>query len=876
MSAPILATKLYIPSPPPRAVLRPRLLERLNTGRHRKLTLLSAPAGFGKTTLLSTWVTRGTRPVAWLSLDAGDSDPSRFLAHLIAAVRMIAPQMGVGLLDLLQGVPPPPPESLLTALLNEITTLPDHFVLVLDDYHVLEVHALDKVLSFLLEHLPPQMRLLIASREDPHLPLARLRAQDQLTELRAADLRFAPTEAAAFLNESMNLTLSAAEIAALETRTEGWIAGLQLAALALQGQKDPARFIQSFTGSHRFVLDYLLEEVLGQQPASVQAFLHRTSILDRLCGPLCDAVLEDASAGGQETLEYLERANLFTVPLDDERRWYRYHHLFAELLQQRLHQSTALSSSDAPGDVRALHRRASQWYEDQGWELEAFQHAAAAQDVERAARLLAGRGMPLHFRGGLIAVLNWLAALPPTVLDAQPALRVTYAGALTMSGQQIGRVAELLHAAEAALQAEAPDDSTRDLIGQIAAIRAMLAVPSNQVETILTQSRRALEYLHPLNLPLRAAATWTLGYAHQLQGDRAAARQAYTAVIANSQASGNIMVAIAATTCLGQIEEAELQLDLAAESYRRILQWVGDPPWTAGSEAYLGLARIYYQWNDLAAAEQHGQRSFQLAQQMENVDTPVACGVLLARLKLVQGDVAGATALLAQAARFVRQQHFAQWMPEVVAVHVLTLLHQGQLEAAAQLAQTHALPLSQARVYLAQGDPAGALGVLEPLRQEAEARGGADERLKVLVLEAVALRAQGDREKAVQRLGEALRLAEPGGLIRTFVDEGFPILALLRETAARQSAPPYVRQILAAFGGAEGRPSSTQRLPEPLSEREQEVLRLLATALTGPEVARELTVSLNTLRTHTKNIYTKLGVNNREAAVRRAQELDLL
>jgi LuxR family maltose regulon positive regulatory protein len=857
-------------------VLRPRLTERLNAGLHRKLTLISAPAGFGKTTLLSAWVASCDRRVAWLSLDAGDSDPVHFLTYLVAALRRIAPNIGESVLGLLQASPLPPPEAILTALLNEITTIPDHIVLVLDDYHVIEAQAVASTLRFLVERLPPQMHLVIATREDPPLPLPRLRGRGQLTELRVTDLRFTPAEAAAFLNQAMGLNLSAEDIAALEVRTEGWIAGLQLAALSLQGQKDTARFIQSFTGSHRFVLDYLMEEVLGQQPASVQAFLLRTSILDRLCGPLCDAVLGAASASGQETLEYLERANLFTVPLDDERRWYRYHQLFADLLRQRLHQSTAPAPRDASADVRALHLRASQWYEDQGWDLEAFQHAAAAQDVERAARLLTGRGMPLHFRGALIAVLNWLASLPAPVLDARPALRVTYATALTMRGQQIRRVEEMLQAADVALQAATPDDTTRDLIGQVAAIRAMLAVPPNQVETILTQSRRALEYLHPENLPLRATATWTLGYAYQLQGDRAAASQAYTAVISSSQASGNIMVAIAATTCLGQIQEAETQLYLAAESYRRILQLVGDPPWTAGGEAYLGLARIYYQWNDLAAAEQHGQLSFQLAQQMENIDTPAACGVFLARLKLVQGDVAGATVLLAQAERLVRQHHFVQWIPEVVAVQVLTLLHQNQLEAAAHLAQTHALPLSQARVHLAQGNPAPALEVLELLRQQAEARGWADERLKALVLEAIALQAQGEREKAAQRLGEALALAEPGGFIRIFVDEGSPMLALLREAATRHSAPHYVRQILAAFGETGSRPPSTQRLREPLSEREREVLRLLGTELNGPEVARELSVSLNTLRTHTKSIYTKLGVNNREAAVRRAQELDLL
>src|SRR5713101_4880162 len=344
MPTPILATKLYIPPLRPKVVSRPRLLEQLNEGLHRKLTLIAAPAGFGKTTLVSAWVAGCDRQVAWLSLDKGDSDPTLFLTYLVAALRTIAPNIGVGVLGALQSPQPPPTESILTALLNEITAIPDNFVLVLDDYHVIEAKAIDQALTYLVEHLPPQMHLVIVTREDPQLPLARLRARGHLTEVRAVDLRFTPSEAAAFLNQMMGLHLSTEDIAALERRTEGWIAGLQLAALSLQGQPDATSFIRSFTGSHHFVLDYLLEEVLGQQSESIQTFLLRTSILDRLCGPLCDAVLLDASASGQATLEYLEHANLFIIPLDNERCWYRYHQLFADLLRLRLHQSIASST----------------------------------------------------------------------------------------------------------------------------------------------------------------------------------------------------------------------------------------------------------------------------------------------------------------------------------------------------------------------------------------------------------------------------------------------------------------------------------------------------------------------------------------------------
>jgi LuxR family transcriptional regulator, maltose regulon positive regulatory protein len=863
-------------------VIRPRLLERLNGSLHRKLTLISAPAGFGKTTLLSAWVAGCDRQVAWLSLDDQDSDPARFLTYLVAALRTIAPNIGEGVLGVLQTPQPPPSESILTALLNEITTILDPFVLVLDDYHVLDAKPIDNALTFLLEHLPPQMHLVIATREDPQLPLARLRARDKLTELRVNDLRFTPSEAAGFLNQVMGLDLSAEDIAALETRTEGWIAGLQLAAISMQGHKDTTSFIKSFTGSHHFVLDYLVEEVLQQQPDSIQNFLLRTSILDHLCGPLCDAVLLDATASGQATLEYLDRANLFIVPLDNERCWYRYHQLFADLLRQRLHQSTASSTGDERDGVAEFHRRASQWYEDNSLTLEAFHHAVAAHDVERAERLIEGEGMPLQFRGAMISVLNWLESLPATILDARPSLWVTYASALTMTGQPISSVEEKLQAAEAALQGAEPDDKTRDLAGHIAAIRAMLAVPANQVETIITQSRRALEYLHPNNLPVRSTAHWTLGYAYQIQGDRTAASQAYSEVISISQASGNIMVTIAASTCLGQVQEAQNQLSLAAGSYRRVLQLAGDPPLPAACEAYLGLARVCYEWNDLEAAEQHGQQSFQLAMQMESVDTPAACWVLLAHLKLAQGDVASATALLAKAEQFARQQHFVHWIPEVAAVQVLTLLHQGHLTAAAHLAQSHDLPISQARVHLAQGDPSAALAVLEQLSHQAEAKGWEDQRLKVMVLQAIALQARGEQDQAVHLLCDALALAEPGGFIRLFVDEGLPMAHLLSVAAAQGRMPDYIGKVLAAYEAEEPKSEDTsyqppaQPLIEPLSPRELEVLQLIAQGRSDQEVSERLFLALSTVKGHNRKIFGKLQVQRRTEAVARARELGLL
>src|SRR6266576_5531987 len=696
---PLLATKLHRPLPRAQLVRRPQLAERLTQGVMGPLTLVSAPAGFGKTTLLAQWFAESGLPVAWLSLEPGDNEPVRFLSYLIAALQTLDPHLGAVALTLLQMPQPAAAEAVLTLLTNDVGSHGrdgGDFALVLDDYHVIDAKPIDHALTFLLEHLPPQMHLVIATQEDPPLPLARLRARGQLTELRATDLRFTPSEAAGFLNQVMGLNLSAQDIAALETRTEGWIAGLQFAAISMQGHQDTTGFITSFTGSHHFVLDYLVEEVLQQQPESIQNFLLRTSILDRLCGPLCDAVLLTPSGSGQETLESIEHANLFLVPLDNERRWYRYHQLFADLLRQRLHQRSASSPGDEVGDVTELHIRASVWYEDHGLEIEAFHHAANANDIARAERLIEGEGMPLHFRGAGAPVLNWLESLPRTALDARPSLWVTYASTLLFGGQHTA-VEEKLQAAEAALQGTEQDDRTIDLVGRIASMRATLAVIQHDVETIITQSRRALEYLHPDNLPVRTATTWTLGYAYQLQGDRTAASQAYTEVISTGKSFGDSIYTLAATINLGRLQEADNQLSLAAESYRRSLQLAGDPPQGMACEAHLGLARICYEWNDLEEASRHGHQSAQLARQIL-VDTLAAYGVFVARLKLAQGDVSGAAAALDEAEAYVRRHSFVFRMPDVAAAQVLLLLHQGHLAAAAHLAHLHDLPISQTRV----------------------------------------------------------------------------------------------------------------------------------------------------------------------------------
>jgi LuxR family maltose regulon positive regulatory protein len=855
------------------------LVERLDEGLAAgyRLTLVSAPAGFGKTTLVGEWVAACGRPVAWLSLDAGDSDPSRFLAYLVAALQTVAPGVANGVLAVLGSPQPPPLEWTLTALLNGLATIPGEIVLVLDDYHVLDARPVDDALAFLVEHLPPQVHLVIASREDPALPLARLRARGQLTELRAADLRFTPDEAAAFLTGVMNLELAADELAALEARTEGWIAGLQLAAISLRGRPDVGSFIASFAGSDRFILDYLVEEVLQRQPGPIQAFLLRTSILDRLCGPLCDAVLLDASTPGQQTLDHLDRANLFIVPLDTERRWFRYHHLFADLLRQRRQQSEV--SSEAVDDD---HLRASEWYEANGLEIEAFQHAAAGHDSERAERLIEGGGMPLHFRGALVPILRWLESLPTTLLDARPSLWVTYAQVLLSSGQNTG-IEPKLQAAERALQDARMDDRTRDVVGRIASVRAFLVWGPHQTETIIAQSRRALEYLHPDNLPFRTAAALTLGHAYVLLGDRAGARQALTEVTAISAASGNTIYEILGSIGLGFLQEADNQLGLAVVTYRHAIELAAGLPFPFVCEAHLGLARVHYQWNDLDGARQHGEQSLQLAQQIADTDRTVACEVLLARLALARGDAAGAAVILAEADQAARQHDFVLQVPEVAAAQVLAFLRQGDVAAAAHVALAHELPLSHARVHLAKGDPTGALGVLEAYRRRMAEKAWADEELKALVLLAVAFDAAGERPRAVEVLDEALALAEPGGFIRIFVDEGAPMARLLYQALSQGVHPDYVRHLLAAFpasGREQAAPSRAVAaaigLAEPLSSRELEVLDLIAAGLTNQQIAARLYVSLHTVKSHARNIYAKLGVSSRTQAAATGRALGLL
>src|SRR5437868_684354 len=626
MPTPILATKLYIPPLRPNVVIRPRLLERLNEGLYRKLTLIAAPAGFGKTTLVSEWVEGIERPkarTAWLSLDEGDNDPARFLAYLVAALQTIAATIGEGVLGVLQSPQPPPPEAILTALLNEITTLPDHFVLVLDDYHVIDAKPVDQALTYLVEHLPPQMHLAIATREDPPLPLARLRARGHLTEVRAADLRFTASEASAFLNQGMGLSLSVVDIATLEDRTEGWITGLQLAALSLQGHQDVAGFIRAFAGDHRYIVDYLVEEVLERQPEGVRSFLLQTAILDRLSGSLCDAVtgLEEGNA----RLEALERGNFFVVALDDQRHWYRYHHLFAEVLSAHLR-------AEQPEQVSTLHRRASAWYEQNGSATDAIRHALAACDFARAADLVE-MALPAMLRSRQeAAVLGWLRALPDELVHVRPVLSVGYAGALLVSGQLEGVEARLSGAerwldttadrSEFALAPSAEmivvdEAEFRRLPGSIAVYRAGLAQALGEVANTMKYARRALDLVPEDDHLGRGSAAALLGLASWASGDLEAAHRTYAEGMVLVQRAGNLSDALGCAIALADIRMAQGCLHEAMRTYERALQRAveqGAPVLRGTADMYVGMSELCRERDDLPAATQLLLRSKELGE----------------------------------------------------------------------------------------------------------------------------------------------------------------------------------------------------------------------------------------------------------------------
>src|ERR687893_748274 len=894
ISPPILATKLYVPAPKLRVVPRPRLIERLNEGLHRKLTLISAPAGFGKTTLLGEWLAGCGRPAAWLSLDEGDNDPSRFLAYLVAALRTVATDIGEGVLGA-QSPQPPPTETILTALLNEINAIPDDFVVVLDDYHLIDARPIDDALAFLLEHLPPRMHLVVATREDPHLPLSRLRVRGQMSELRAAYLRFTPSEAAEFLVGVMGLSLSAEDIAALEDRTEGWIAGLQLAALSMQGREDVSRFIRAFAGDNRYIVDYLVEEVLQRQPERIRSFLLQTSILERLSGPLCEVVTEKDDGRGM--LEALERGNFFVVPLDDKRHWFRYHHLFAEVLSANLMQ-------ERPDQIPALHRRASEWHEQHGSAAAAIRHALAAEDFERAADLVE-LAVPATRRSRQEAtLLGWLKALPAELFQFRPVLNVYYAGTLLQSGQLDG-VEDRLRDAERWLDTtadtrereEAPsaemvvldEDEFRGLPASIAMYRAGIALARGNVQETVTYARRVLHFAAEDDHFRRGAAAALLGLASWTSGDLESAHRSYDGGMASLQKAGNISDAVGGAMTSADIQVAQGRLREARRTYEHALRLAtehGDPVMRGTADMHGGMAELHRERNDLQAATQRLLRSKEQGEHTGFPQYPYRWRVAMARIREAQGDLDGALGLLDEAERLYVSDFHPDVRP-IAALKARIWVAQGRLGEALDWARERGLSahddlgylrefehvtltrvlLARYKIDRADGSMLEAMGLLERLLQAAEAGGRMGSVIEILVLQALAYKAQDERPSALVPLERALTLAEPEGYVRVFVDEGRAMAQLLSEAAAHGIMPDYKDKLLAASETeaqkSEVRPyllpaPPAQSLIEPLSQRELEVLRLIARGLSNREISERLFLALITVKGHNRNIFRKL------------------
>jgi LuxR family transcriptional regulator, maltose regulon positive regulatory protein len=910
----LLETKFYPPRSPRDLVLRPRLRDSLVRGTTAKLILVSAPAGFGKSTVLAQWLDAwleaepaadaAEHAAAWLSLDRDDNEPASFWTYVIVALRTAVPGIGGSALGLLEAPHPTLIQTVLTMLLNDLGALERDVVLVLDDYHVIESREVHEGMAFLIDHMPPRLHLVIASRADPALPLARLRARGDLAETRAAELRFTLDEAVAYLNGLMGLRLTAGDVAVLEGRTEGWIAALQLAALSMQGRDDKAGFIAGFAGDDRYILDFLVEEVLQRQPARIQTFLLQTSILGRLSGPLCDAVT--GQRDGKAMLEMLDRGNLFLVPLDDRRRWYRYHHLFADVLHARL-------LDEQPGDLPELRRRASVWHEQNGDLSEAIRHALAGEDFDRAADLVERAWPAMRRFRQESTMLGWLKALPDPLLGRRPVLSVTYAAVLVVSGQ-FEDVERRLRDAERWLEptaagddgptappaamAVADEDELRRLPAAIAGYRAAQALAAGDVPGTMTHAQRALDLATSDDHLERAAAAALLGLAHWRTGDLETAHRMYADCRANLQHAGHIADAFGCTIALADIRITQGRLRDATSTYERALQLSvaqSGPVLRGTADMHVGRSELYREQGDLSGAMQHLLTAQELGEHAGLPQNPYRWRVAMARVREAQGDLDGALELLDEAESLYVGDFFPNVRP-IPALRARVWAAQGRLAEVFGWAREQGLSgegdltylhefehITLARTLLAEyrSERAGhsgrhAIALLDRLLHAAEEGDRAGSVIEILVLLAVAHQTRGDIAAALVALQRALALAEPEGYVRVFLDEGLPMAALLQAAAESGIATRYVRLLRPALSETDARPAATAGLIEPLSDRELDVLRLLATELGGPDIASELYVSLNTLRTHTKNIYAKLGVNNRRAAVRRAQELDLL
>jgi len=905
MSVPILLTKLFIPENRPELVSRSHLVDQLNNGLHRKLSLISAPAGFGKTTFVTDWIqSQGddmSSPflVGWLSLDENDNDLVRFLTYLVSALNRIPgleTEIGAGALQMLQAPQPLPPESILINVINELTLSALKIVLILDDYHLIDSQTVHDCLNFLIENLPPQLHLVITTREDPPLQISRLRTRDQLNEFRAVHLRFSTSETDEFLNQIMGLRLSTQDIAALEKRTEGWVAGLQLAAISMQRRTDISNFIQSFTGSHHFVIDYLVEEVLKHQPEPIREFLLKTSILDRLTGTLCDAIT--GQENGQAVLEALERANLFIIPLDDERRWYRYHHLFADLLKQRL-------KLTFPEVINELHGRAVVWYESNGFLSEAIQHAFAGDDTPTAVRLIEKGALNALERSDFGFLFNSVKRIDTSVLESSPWLFVYYCWALALTGQTF-IVALKLEDTDWLLDSLLGDENQNlKMRGYIAGLKMILLSWRRDYKQLDHYFDQVKTYL-PENHWIRAYCIQVPGIRDWNSGNLSAAIDSFKSAVRMGKTIENRRIVVTSAGYLGYVLELKGGLREALEVYQDGLRFSQQNGSELTVACYLRIdyARILCELNDLSLAQEHIFNGIKQSQLLSDKRAENLGHSLATRIYLACGNVEMAVSSVRNSEKFVPSPDIVYDMRGGEFPNIRLWLKQNKLQEIESWLKNNNLSLdslidfkarmtytmhARVMISLARGLPKGetylsqAQDLLATLLDMARSNSWGGKVIEIRALQALAYDLAGEKESAITALEQAILLAEPEGFIRIFVDEGPPMARLLYVALEKGIAPEYVRKLLDAFPAAEPEreivhlPSASDTVwIEPLSDRELEVLQLIAEGLSRQEIASRLVLSLNTVKTHTRNIYSKLGVNNQMQAVGKARGLGLL
>jgi LuxR family maltose regulon positive regulatory protein len=906
----LLFTKLYVPQPRTGIVPRPRLIEQINNGSKSKLTLISAPAGYGKTTLASEWIQQTDIPVAWLSLDENDNDLARFLIYFVTALRQVEENIGGDVLAALDAPQLPQPEMLLTLLINDISTSGNQVSLVLDDCHLIINQEIYDALDYLITHQPPELHLVIIGRVDPLISLSRLRVGGQLTEIRSSDLRFTKKETTAFLNGLMNLDLSMEDIVSLDERTEGWVAGLQLAALSLLGHEDKHEFIEKFSGIHHFLIDYLVEEVLALQPSEIRNFLCRSSILDRLNSDLCDATL--GISFSKRILQRLEDTNLFLIPLDDERNWYRYHHLFADFLSMCLHDEHC-------DQIPELHLRAADWFEQKGLVAEAISHFIAAEDYANAARVIESNAKGTLERSELAKLMKWVAALPEEYVHQRPRLWIYHTWALRLSGSKFNVVESQIGEITKALNEEStthsqlkfgelyaqPKDEIRNLKAHLYGLRAFQGVYSENFPQVFKMVEKSKSY-QPDEKFVWSSLNFALGWAYRFSGNLDSAFQAFVEASEISKESGNIYMAVS-TFCraaygqvlMGKLHQAEQSFLEALE----IASIEGSRQYPVAGYAYVYLSGIYHEWNDLKAARRYALEGIQLCKRVGYIMDQVVGLVYLSRIYLADGDLSTAQDVCQDAKELsqlmVDYVYVRRWVEDC---QVRLWMAQGNYDALLTWVRTSDLRIEDVPDFKREIDhiilarALVALGIQYPARsylddaliltsnlyQLAETAKWNGKTIEILVLQALALHANGDIHEALDALETALLLAEPEGFIRTFVDQGQPMAELLQLVTPKEISPSYSRRLLRILESErqiqkkEKKDVLVSTLVEPLSKRELEVLKMLASDLSGPEIARELSVALSTVRYHTNNIYGKLSVHNRRQAVLRAHELDLL